>query len=77
MLGFLGMVFSPIGAKRMVMIYEGPNGVYNSPSIRVRLDREAKEKRDEMRDMMRGVKGNPILKKEQHKPHPNDPELGE
>ena len=37
---------------------------------------DAKEKREEMREMIKGVKKNPILKKEQHKSHPNDPEDG-
>lgn len=59
------------------MIYEGPNGIYNSPNIRVRPENEAKEKRDEMRETITGVKKDPVLKKEEHKPHPNDPEAGE
>lgn len=58
------------------MIYEGPNGIHNNPSIRVRMDKEAKEKRDEMREMIDGVKKDPVLKKEQRKPHPNDPQDG-
>ncbi len=58
------------------MIYEGSNGIYNSPALSAQLDKEAKEKRDEMRDLINGTKRNPVLKKEQHKPHPNEPKQG-
>ncbi len=58
------------------MIHPDNNIIHNSPELSADQEREMKEKRDEMRNVANGVKEDPILKKENHKPHPNDPEQG-
>ena len=58
------------------MIHPDNNVIHNSPELSIQLDREAREKRDEMRKVTTGINEDPVLKKENHKPHPNDPEQG-
>ncbi|CAN5156717.1 hypothetical protein BH09BAC1_BH09BAC1_03490 [soil metagenome] len=40
-------------------------------------EKDAKQRRTDIQEEITGIHPNPVEKKEQHKPHPNDPTTGE